>query len=488
MARIFLSYAREDEASARIIVDALAREGLEAWWDHQIPPGKSWDDVIGERIGGANVVVVIWSRHSVESNFVKEEAQLAYDARKLVPVKIDDSEPPMGFRRTHAANLLDWRGEADHPQWRALLGEVRERLGSSTAPVAPIRAPRSYAPARPPRHAVPSERRDPVPTGRGAVVGFGVLLVVVLGAGGIFAFTQMQAARERAEAQAAAQIAQIERERQARIVAEQRARDLEDQATRAETERERIAREQAARDQAEIAAREQAAREQAAREQAAREQAARNARAQPAAPAAFDLALLHPDVRRVVEAARAAETRANAVAERVRASTRSAEDAARRARAGEAGFRIATETCGARYEGGWSEGNRNGHGVRTGCGDHEGDRYVGEFRSGRYHGAGTYSFGRNTSNQQGSIRYQGEWLSDRRSGYGVYEWEAGRHGGTYDNVRVGPGVFRFTNGWRYEGDYRGDRRNGYGVEWRPDGTIDRAGIWTDGELTQSLTR
>lgn len=143
MAKIFLSYAHEDQPHAQRIVDALAQAGLEAWWDHQIPPGSSWDEVIGARIEAAAVVIVIWSRQSVASNFVKEEAQIAHDAGKLLPVKVDEVEPPVGFRRLQAANLVGWRGDADNAQWRAMLEEVRARLSGkvATPQPAPKRAP-----------------------------------------------------------------------------------------------------------------------------------------------------------------------------------------------------------------------------------------------------------------------------------------------------------------------------------------------------------
>lgn len=169
MADIFLSYAHEDQASAKRIVDALAREGLDAWWDHDIPPGSTWARVIGERIAGAKVVIAIWSAHSVESNFVQEEAQMALDARKLLPVKVADVEPPVGFRRTHAANLVDWRGQADHRQWRSLVTEVRGRLGTiAAAPTAPIT----------PRAGPPSPWRTnltPILIGGGALVALGII-------------------------------------------------------------------------------------------------------------------------------------------------------------------------------------------------------------------------------------------------------------------------------------------------------------------------
>ncbi|MBC7767842.1 MAG: toll/interleukin-1 receptor domain-containing protein [Phycisphaerales bacterium] len=170
MSRIFISYAHEDQAAAKRIVDGLAREGLDAWWDHAIPPGRTWDEVIGSHIASADIAIVIWSKISVVSNFVKEEAQIAYEAGKLLPVRVDDVEPPVGFRRVHAANLIGWRGDGNHVPWRALLDEIRGRLFGEAQP----------APARHP----PKIRRSPAPL----VIGLIALFVIATGIGAITYF------------------------------------------------------------------------------------------------------------------------------------------------------------------------------------------------------------------------------------------------------------------------------------------------------------
>lgn len=46
MADIFLSYAREDRASAERIAQALAGLGYDVWWDPDIPAGPSYTQVI----------------------------------------------------------------------------------------------------------------------------------------------------------------------------------------------------------------------------------------------------------------------------------------------------------------------------------------------------------------------------------------------------------------------------------------------------------
>lgn len=183
MTRIFLSYAREDQAVAQRMVDALAREGLEAWWDHEIPPGRSWDEVIGGRIASASVIVALWSTNSIMSNFVKEEAQLAYDAGKLLPVRIDEVDPPMGFRRMQAANLIGWRGEAEHRQWRVLVDEIRARLAGGTGPLPPPGPAPTPPPSTPrPAYAPPSSSLEAPPA-----KGLGPLAITGIVLGGIVA-------------------------------------------------------------------------------------------------------------------------------------------------------------------------------------------------------------------------------------------------------------------------------------------------------------
>lgn len=525
MARIFISYAREDQPVARRIVDGLAREGLEAWWDHQIPPGRTWDEVIGERVSRAAVMIVIWSKHSVDSNFVKEEAQLGYEARKLVPVRVDDVEPPMGFRRTHAANLIGWRGETDNRQWRALLDEVRERLGAAgVAAPDPAHAQRQAPPPPYRPYQAPDQRTEPKRGGNGALIAFGLLALVVL-AGGVVGYTQWQAGQARAAAEATQRAEQerlrreaeearlrLEQERIAREAAEGRARQLETaeqqrqaQEQTAQAERERIAREAAAR-QADDNAWAAAQRTNTVsaydtylrtyptgRNRAAAQTArTRLVAAQNAAP--YDLAQLHADVRRAAEAGRAAQARAIPAASRARAAAASAEDAARRARAGEAGYRVNTETDGSRYEGGWTTVN-HGFGTRLSSptGNHVGDRYAGQYTNGARTGFGVYNFAINTNNPAGAgavLRYEGEISGGHFIGVGVHIMRNGdRYSGEFSaSLRSGSGVYEFADGTRYEGQYLNHRRHGHGVLWSAQGRVLQAGVWSNGSLTQPLAR
>ena len=67
MADIFLSYAHEDLERARGLAEALGSEGWSVFWDHRIPPGRTFDEYIGQRIRDCRAMVVLWSPHAVIS-------------------------------------------------------------------------------------------------------------------------------------------------------------------------------------------------------------------------------------------------------------------------------------------------------------------------------------------------------------------------------------------------------------------------------------
>ena len=64
MADIFISYKREDqENKGRIlpIVRALQAEGFDVFYDVEIPPGSTWEQVLQTKINMAKCVLVMWS-------------------------------------------------------------------------------------------------------------------------------------------------------------------------------------------------------------------------------------------------------------------------------------------------------------------------------------------------------------------------------------------------------------------------------------------
>ena len=142
---IFLSYNREDAATAKRYADAFAREGLTVWWDTALRSGEAYDEVTEAALRGAKAVVVLWSPRSVVSRWVRAEATIADRCKTLVPVTIEACERPIMFELTQTAELSHWTGDAGDPAWRGFLADLQRFVGLE-APDPRIAAPQTAAP------------------------------------------------------------------------------------------------------------------------------------------------------------------------------------------------------------------------------------------------------------------------------------------------------------------------------------------------------
>lgn len=137
MPDIFLSYSRSsDAATARRFAEAFAAEGFDVWWDSELKPGDAFDAVIEQNLRDAKAVVVLWSKSSVASRWVRAEATLADRSRTLVPAMIEPCERPIMFELTHTADLSRWDGDAGDKSWQGLLKDVRRMVRAGGAPEA----------------------------------------------------------------------------------------------------------------------------------------------------------------------------------------------------------------------------------------------------------------------------------------------------------------------------------------------------------------
>ena len=127
MARVFLSYAREDTDRASQLAESLGRSGHQVWWDQHIQGGTRFTAEIDRALKDAEAVVVLWSPTSVESAWVQDEAAEGRDSGRLVPVLIGETKPPLGFRQFQSVDLSAWSG-ADTP---SLLVEAIARMANS---------------------------------------------------------------------------------------------------------------------------------------------------------------------------------------------------------------------------------------------------------------------------------------------------------------------------------------------------------------------
>lgn len=151
---IFLSYAHSDQATALRIAKALENSGYAVWWDALIEGGTHFTSSIEEALTKADAVVVLWSKHSVDSDWVRDEAAQGRERHRLVPLSLDGTAPPLGFRQIQTIDLSGWRGRSDSPQIKAVCRAIATALGQ----------------APPPRSDIPVSRRRAMALGAGTAV------------------------------------------------------------------------------------------------------------------------------------------------------------------------------------------------------------------------------------------------------------------------------------------------------------------------------
>ena len=122
---IFLSYAHEDEKKARLLAQALESYGWTVFWDLKLIPTVNWRNVIKEKISNSSCVIVLWSKYSIESLWVLEEAEEAQRRNIIVPVLIQNVEIPFGFRTIQAADLIRWNGSKENEKYKILIESIK---------------------------------------------------------------------------------------------------------------------------------------------------------------------------------------------------------------------------------------------------------------------------------------------------------------------------------------------------------------------------
>ena len=101
MSDIFISYARADRALAEGLARDLQARGYRVWWDAELVGSDDFYEVILEALRQAKAAVVIWTKASAKSRFVRDEARFALHFEKLVAVKgpdLDHIDIPFGFQ------------------------------------------------------------------------------------------------------------------------------------------------------------------------------------------------------------------------------------------------------------------------------------------------------------------------------------------------------------------------------------------------------
>lgn len=188
MVDVFISYSRSDKAMVAMIAQAVEAAGYDVWWDAELPPHQSYGDVITDKIVNAKAAIVVWSASAVKSEWVRAEADMARNQRKLIQTALDNVSPPLPFNQIQYAEIGDWRGEDDHPGWRKVKLSLADLCGARAGEVGGGQPPPRPAPSPPP-HYQPHPQPTPAPAQAASrwplFAGIGIAVVALAVAGGM---------------------------------------------------------------------------------------------------------------------------------------------------------------------------------------------------------------------------------------------------------------------------------------------------------------
>ena len=129
MADIFIIYAPPNRGTAKALAGHLNDLGYSVWWGRDIEGNRLFNQVIEGAVQDAKVVIVLWSRHSVQSNWACFLTSMAFAYGTLVPATIEkDVNPPLQFSDIPTLNLADTKSIVDSIGYKKLIRDLRARI------------------------------------------------------------------------------------------------------------------------------------------------------------------------------------------------------------------------------------------------------------------------------------------------------------------------------------------------------------------------
>ena len=100
MPKVFISHSWEDNKIAQMIAERLKNDGVDIWVDYEgISGGDSLPDKICYALEWCDILLLLWSKASVESYYVGLEWKSALDLqKKIIPCNLDGSGMPAILR------------------------------------------------------------------------------------------------------------------------------------------------------------------------------------------------------------------------------------------------------------------------------------------------------------------------------------------------------------------------------------------------------
>jgi len=131
---VFISYKREDRPLVEPIVRLLKQLAIDTWIDDQLEAGECYPDRLNLQIDSCRAHIVAWSTRSIQSPWVRAEAERGRQRGTLIPIFLEACDPPAPFNILHTPSLAGWSGEQTDAPWRVVLDALAQKLARPGLP------------------------------------------------------------------------------------------------------------------------------------------------------------------------------------------------------------------------------------------------------------------------------------------------------------------------------------------------------------------
>ncbi|MGL4728122.1 MAG: toll/interleukin-1 receptor domain-containing protein [Bosea sp. (in: a-proteobacteria)] len=134
MADIFISYKSERRKAVQHLAEILKINGYTVWFDAGLHSGVDFSAQIEKELEASLVVITLWCKLSVTSEWVKEEAHYAKNKNKAIPALIEPVELPFGFGLSDTINLAKWDGSPRSEALDRLFQQIAQKTNKKRQP------------------------------------------------------------------------------------------------------------------------------------------------------------------------------------------------------------------------------------------------------------------------------------------------------------------------------------------------------------------
>jgi hypothetical protein len=131
MADIFISHAGKNVRMVKNLASDLEKKGISTWWyESDMPSGVKIREKIEKAIEESLLVVVLWSKDSINNDWVCGEAEQAKNMGKLFSVCIGVSKPPLGYQEIYCLQFEKSNRITGDPAYKKFIRELRKELSN----------------------------------------------------------------------------------------------------------------------------------------------------------------------------------------------------------------------------------------------------------------------------------------------------------------------------------------------------------------------